>query len=432
MKKRICKVLTLLLAVQALAGCAKGVDENQLADETSTVTLIHNMNEDSSINWLEACVEKFNEENPEIQIDMEVLSSDDYTTLLRNKIAADDIPDIFMVEDIRRNMEFIDAGLCEELSQYLWLKENIKETALEAVVMEDGSVYNMPMTESCFQVTYNRDCFEAAGIKEIPTTWSEFIEVCETLKNSGVSPIAAGFQEPWVLYCDEMCDSIITTVRNDENNRLDLAAGETTWAEDKAHFSEVLERMRQRMEYTNDDPFGTDWSTALNMVAAGNAAMILNGSYTLGSIKEINPDCNLGIFPLPVTENPEETLLPIHASASGWCVYKDSEEKAAALKFVEFLSTSEAGTLMQNIKGELSPNKGSEVEEGSNLYEIMDYIDEGKVFDYTGYSELFISDELQGILTDVETEFLMDESITVEQALEMLDERFAAALSSNK
>lgn len=432
MKKRLCKVLAVFLALQVCTGCAKGSDGETSSDEASTVTLIHNMNEDSAINWLDACVEAFHEENPDIEIEIEVLSSDDYTTLLRNKIAGDDIPDIFMVEDINRNMEFIEADLCEELSQYSWLEENVKETALEAVVMEDGSIYNLPMTENCFQVTYNKDLFEAAGITEIPKTWSEFLNVCETLKNSGVDPIAAGFQEPWVLYCDEMCDSIVTTVRNDENNRLDLAAGTTTWVEDKGHFSEVLTRLRERMQYTNADPFGTDWSSALNMLASGKAAMLLNGSYTMASVKEINPDCNLGIFPLPVTEDPEEALLPIHASASGWCVYKDSEEKDAALKFVEFLSTSEAGTLMQNLKGEISPNKDSEVDADSDLYEIMNYIDEGKVFDYTGYSELFISDELEGILTDVETEFLMDDSMTVEQALQTLDERFAAALSANK
>lgn len=432
MKKRLCKVLAVFLALQVCTGCAKGSDGETSSDGASTVTLIHNMNEDSAINWLDACVEAFHEENPDIEIEIEVLSSDDYTTLLRNKIAGDDIPDIFMVEDINRNMEFIEADLCEELSQYSWLEENVKETALEAVVMEDGSIYNLPMTENCFQVTYNKDLFEAAGITEIPKTWSEFLNVCETLKNSGVDPIAAGFQEPWVLYCDEMCDSIVTTVRNDENNRLDLAAGTTTWVEDKGHFSEVLTRLRERMQYTNADPFGTDWSSALNMLASGKAAMLLNGSYTMASVKEINPDCNLGIFPLPVTEDPEEALLPIHASASGWCVYKDSEEKDAALKFVEFLSTSEAGTLMQNLKGEISPNKDSEVDADSDLYEIMNYIDEGKVFDYTGYSELFISDELEGILTDVETEFLMDDSMTVEQALQTLDERFAAALSANK
>lgn len=54
------------------------------------------------------------------------------------------------------------------------------------------------------------------------------------------------------------------------------------------------------------------------------------------------------------------------------------------------------------------------------------------MFDWTGYSELFVSDELQTIVTDVETELLMNENMTVDEAIEMLDERFEAALSAQK
>ena len=43
-----------------------------------------------------------------------------------------------------------------------------------------------------------------------------------------------------------------------------------------------------------------------------------------------------------------------------------------------------------------------------------------------------MSDELQTIVTDVETELLMNENMTVDEAIEMLDERFEAALSAQK
>ena len=66
------------------------------------------------------------------------------------------------------------------------------------------------------------------------------------------------------------------------------------------------------------------------------------------------------------------------------------------------------------------------------LYDISQYINQDKVFDWTGYSELFASDELEQITTDVETEFLMDKDMTVDQALQMLDEKFASALAAKK
>lgn len=437
MKKTISILLAAVLLLSALAGCASTSSQQQStqtetepAEKTVIITVSHNMNEDPAINWLNACAEAFNKIHPEINVEFDCLSGDDYTTILKTKASADDMPDIFMVEDIWRNMDFAETGWCEDVAGYDWFRKNIQETAVNAVTTEDGKAYCVPMTVNGQFVTYNKDVFAAAGVTELPTTWSAFLAACQAIQDYGVTPIAAGYQEQWVLYCDEMCDSIVTTVKNDRNNRLELADGTTTWTEDKGHFSEVLRRMRERYAYTNDDPFGTDWNTVLNMMAVGDAAMILNGSWTPASVKGINPDANIGVFPLPLTEDPADALLPVHASPSGWCVNAESENKEAALAFAEFLSTSEAGSLMQSIKGEISANKNCAVAEDSDLYEIVKYINEGKTFDYTNYSELFLSDELEKILTDTETEFLLDSSMSVETALELLDARFAAALAS--
>lgn len=161
--------------------------------------------------------------------------------------------------------------------------------------------------------------------------------------------------------------------------------------------------------------------------------MILNGSWTPAAVLGINPDANLGIFPLPLTEDSEEAMLPLRSTPGGFAVYQDSENADAALKFLEMLSTPEMGALQQKTKGDISACKNVEVtEEDGILYDVQQYINENKVFDWTGYSELFVSDELETIVTDVETELLMNENMTVDEAIEMLDERFEAALSAQK
>lgn len=431
MKKRMLSIiLTTAMAVGMMAGCATLVS----ADSTEDVrlTLIHDLNEENSISFMEQAVALFEEENPGITIDMEVLSTDDYNSMLRNKIAADDVPDLFFIDDINKKHEFIDAGIVADISDQEWLSENVQESAISACT-EDGKTWCLPMFVSGMFVTYNKDVFSAAGIEKTPETWSEFLEDCQKIQDSGVTPIAAGFQEQWVLFSDEQCDSIVTTVRNDKENRTKLEAGETTWAADEGHFSEVLTRMKERFQYVNDDPFGTDWNTAQNMLAIGEAGMILNGSWTPAGITSINPDANIGIFPLPLTEDPEECKLALHSSPGGFAVYEESEYKEYGLKFLEFLSTPEIGALEQEVKGDISACKNVEVAEDAGvLYDITQYIAEDKVFDWTGYSELFVSDELEKITTDVETEFLMDEDMTVDEAIAMLDERFANALAAEK
>ncbi len=428
------KVLGMLLAVITAAGLIAGCGSSSGADagegKDVKLTLIHDMNEDNSISFLEQAIGAFQEANPNITIEMETLSSDDYNTMLRNKIAADDVPDLFFIDDINKKQEFIDAKLCTDISSESWLAANVQESAVAACTQE-GKTWCLPMFISGMFVTYNKDVFKEAGVVETPQTWKEFLSVCEQIQSAGKTPIAAGFQEQWVLFSDEQCDSVVTTVKNDRENRVKLEAGTTTWAADEGHFSEVLTRMKERYQYTNDDPFGTDWNTALNMMATGEAAMILNGSWTPAGVTAINPEANLGIFPLPLTDNAEDAKLALHSSPGGFAVYQESRNKDAAMKFLEFLSTPEMGALEQKVKGDISACKNITVtKEDGVLYDINRYIENNKVYDWTGYSELFVSDELETITTDVETEFLMDEKMTPEAALKLLDEKFAAAFAS--
>lgn len=431
-RKVISVILAAAMMVSLAAGCGAKGDAPSSEGKDTKLTLIHDMNEDSAISFLEQAIEKFEEENPDITVDMETLSSDDYNSMLRNKIAADDVPDLFFIDDIHKKQEFIEAELCADISGEEWLSENIQESAIEAC-SEEGQTWCLPFAMGAMYVTYNKTVFEEAGIADVPTTWGGFLEVCEKLQAFGKTPIAAGFQEQWVLFSDEQCDSVVTTVKYDRENRVNLEAGETTWTADEGRFSEVLSRMKERYQYTNADPFGTDWNTALNMLAVGDAAMILNGSWTPAAVQGINPEVDLGIFPLPLTEEPADAKLPLRSTPGGFAAYKDSGNLDAALKFLELLSTPEMGALEQKVKGDISACKNVEVtKEDGILYDIQQYIDSDMVFDWTGYSELFVSDELQTIVTDVETEFLMDKDMTVDEAIQMLDERFAQALSAKK
>lgn len=431
-RKAISIILATAMAAGLAAGCGSGKTSDSGEGKDTKLTLIHDLNEDSAIDFLEQAIERFEEENPNVTIDMETLSSDDYNSMLRNKIAADDVPDLFFIDDIHKKQEFIDAGLCLDISGEEWLEENIQESAVEAC-STDGHTWCLPFARGAMFVIYNKEVLKEAGVSDVPETWSDFINTCEKIRSSGKTPIAAGFQEQWVLFSDEQCDSVVTTVKYDRENRINLEAGTTTWAADEGHFSEVLARMKERYQYTNEDPFGTDWNTALNMLAVGDAGMILNGSWTPAAVQAINPDVDLGIFPLPVTEDPKDAKLPLRSTPGGFAAYKDSENVETALKFLEMLSTPEMGALEQKTKGDISACKNVEVtEEDGILYDIQKYIDGNMVFDWTGYSELFVSDELETIVTDVETELLMNESMTVEEAIQMLDEKFESALAAKK
>ena len=81
-RKGISVVLAAVMIAGMAAGCgAKGSSDAAERKDTK-LTLIHDMNEDSAISFLEQAIEQFEEKNPDVKIDMETLSSDDYNSML--------------------------------------------------------------------------------------------------------------------------------------------------------------------------------------------------------------------------------------------------------------------------------------------------------------------------------------------------------------
>ena len=54
----------------------------------------------------------------------------------------------------------------------------------------DGEIHMIPRATYTSGFFYNIDMFEQLGL-EPPETWSEFLDVCETLKQNGITPLSA-------------------------------------------------------------------------------------------------------------------------------------------------------------------------------------------------------------------------------------------------
>src|SRR4029077_1649049 len=52
-----------------------------------------------------------------------------------------------------------------------------------------GETSVLPYSVAAEGVIYNRDLFDKVGVSAVPTTWSEFLAVCEKFKSKGITPI---------------------------------------------------------------------------------------------------------------------------------------------------------------------------------------------------------------------------------------------------
>ena len=63
----------------------------------------------------------------------------------------------------------------------------------------DGKTFGIPNGVSFWPMFYNKKVFAEYGLKA-PTTWAEFINICDTLKKNGITPITASVDGAWPAF----------------------------------------------------------------------------------------------------------------------------------------------------------------------------------------------------------------------------------------
>lgn len=413
-------MLTLLVTGCAGNGSAGTSEtaENGIDKETKkTIKWLHHYSEDSTRKWIEEVTQLYTEKTG-VEFDIQAVSYDEYQTLLKAKISSDDAPDLFdlTASDLSK---FVENGYVADLSDAAFW-DNLIDSAKESSKSE-GKNYFMPFEANASAAYYNKEVFENAGITELPQTYSEFIEVLKKLQDSGVVPIAFGAQEAWTITNDYRADMLQQVLGENPNWMTDMEARTTKFAEDTI-FINTLEKFKERHQYGNAEQFGTDWNKATEMVATGEAAMVINGSWSISAIQEKNPDVTIGCFPVPGTDNPEDTKLTTW-SGDGFVVYSGSEVRDEVIDFLSVLTGQESGNIWQNDAKRLSVIKDLPAAEDPALGEVSAYMNEGKIFDVSSMQNEF-TNEYYDANVEVLTKYLLGEIDTAEKAAAELDKKF--------
>ncbi len=142
---------------------------------------------------LQKIQEDFNSKNPDIDLDIQ-MQTGDYSDFLGAKVAADDLPDIYLLTPYKQVQAFAEAGRLTDLSGESFV-DKVYPEALEAGKGADGTVYAYPSVYEYLGVFYNKELFKTAGIETLPTTRDEFADACAKLEAAGIQPIAPTYKE---------------------------------------------------------------------------------------------------------------------------------------------------------------------------------------------------------------------------------------------
>ena len=198
---------------------------------------------------------------------------------------------------------------------------------------DEEGIYGVPYVSNANTVIYNKAKFEELGMS-VPSTWDEFVALLETAKAADETPIYFTLKDAWTAMIPW---NALGANLASENFAEDKTNGDASFVAD---YEEVADKILTLTEYGHKDNLGVAYGDGNNAFAKGNGVFYLQGNWAIPEILKANPDIELGVFAMPVTNDPEENKL-----VSGVDVLltmgSDTKHEEEAMKFIEFMTEKE-------------------------------------------------------------------------------------------
>jgi len=332
--KKLFVLLIAVLATFTLVAC----QEETTVDVTTTegiveVEFLNYSSNGGQEDTLDAMVDAFETENPNIQINVETLGYDDYFTQLAIRVAGNQAPDVFEL-NIENFRAYADKGAIAEIDTSDLDLTNVHETTLSAFQI-DGDQYGLPTKFSNVVLIYNKDLFDDASIAYPTDTWTWDDELVAAQAISALGSDIFGVFRPiqtWEFY---------KTVA--QNGGAMMNADQTAFTLNSDENVEALEMMIARVNDTNVTPTTEqmggmgDWDLFL----AGRLGMIVTGIWAFNHFAEN------ATFEWDICVEPGITQKATHFFSDALVISESSEVQEAAAKFAAFISGSEEAALLR-------------------------------------------------------------------------------------
>lgn len=254
-------------------------------------------------------VQIFNEAQDEVFVDFQT-NSQDWEASFWAALAVNDAPDIITHIANSKIPQYVDAGHLMDLANMncaAFIKEEEKPA-----VSYNGGLYAIPVQKEIYGVFYRKDLFAQVGINEVPKTISELETVVEKLKgleSDGIYPFSTQYRntgqlEFYMTYGGSA--SLYRSVAEQNLAAEDVRTGQYNFDNER-----VLDIFRVYNIIRNNcqpKPEDTEYSTHNTYFAAGESAMLVMGNWAIAQFRELNPDLDIGMFALPVSENPADAV----------------------------------------------------------------------------------------------------------------------------
>ncbi|WP_326554062.1 ABC transporter substrate-binding protein [Micromonospora sp. NBC_01813] len=344
----------LLTGTLALTACSSGESDTDgggtaatdCSPSDSPVTLDFT----SWIPGIEQVVDVWNEQNPDIQVNVQTGPNGNGGTYQNffNQLQAGNAPDLGQIEydalpSFRVQDGLVDLGACDIVLDAQ--DQFVDWTWGQVSFGEDGSAFAVPQDAGPMALFYRSDLFEANGI-EVPTTWAEYAAAAETVRAAG-GYITNFSQSDINQFAGLAWQAGGRWFGNDGDQwTVDFTDPQTT------QVAEYWQDLIDRDLVSTEPPWTTEWDNAYN---SGSAWTWVSAVWGANSISSGAPDTagNWSVAPMPQWNEGD-------SAAGNWggsstAVFRGSEHVYEAAQFALWLNTSEEALTLLNAEANLYP-----------------------------------------------------------------------------
>jgi ABC-type glycerol-3-phosphate transport system substrate-binding protein len=335
---------------------------------------------------VQSLIADFKKEHPNIDIEYQKRTPQEYRDRLLARVDNGSGPDIFRYHNTWRPML---GKVLLPLSSDVISPDEFQEVYYPVVqkdLVSKGAIYGIPLNMDSLSMFVNPKLFEAAGV-QVPNNWEEFVKVSKqlTVKDSTGKIKTAGAALGTYDNIKHAPD-IISMLFAQQGVQMDKFTASPKTQEDALKF------------YTS---FSTGennvWDPTLdNSILAfsrGNLAIYFGYSWDVFAIQKLNKDLQFKIYPVPANGTNKTTIVSYWVEG----VNAKSPNKKAALEFMKYLAKKEtaekfyAETAKTRAFGEPYPRKDlrENLREEPLVYPFLSQLDNAT-------STMFVSDTHDG------------------------------------
>ena len=295
----------------------------------------------------------FTKANPDIHVKFEALPDDNYPTLVSAGLAAGHGADVIQAHAYGWLEQYAKAGYFLAIDEAVVpeLANQPADALRSSTLRADKKIYSMPFASQTLGVFVNNEVFAKAGVKPA-ATWDEFIQLCKTLKDKGVIPIANGLGTSWF---NEMFVLDLTNPFLGPSFVDDLQTGKATFKDPR--YVAALGHLLELRDYMPPGFSGVDYPTSQQLFLTGRAGMFIGGSFEIASFRQQNPKIDMS-FVAPPAPKAGDPRYVTKFFDGGYAINAKSKDIPDAIKLVRWMGTKEYGDKFSALLGNISPIKG--------------------------------------------------------------------------